>query len=177
MVASLGRTLSSSLRELMSSLMKTLRRSYRDHLEHLPVPQSEALRTAFGVSPGSVPDRFLVGLAVLGLLSEVAEEQPLICLVDDEQWLDRASAQVLAFVARRLGAESVGLVFAARGMGEELTSLPELVVEGLDEVDHHSGWGVRPAVRAGRGVVRRDERVRRGAGGSAYGGAGRSLGR
>ncbi len=91
MVASLGRTLSSSWRDLMSSLMKTLRRWYLDHLEHLPVPQSEALRTAFGVSPGSVPDRFLVGLAVLGLPSEVAEEHPLICLVDDEQWLDRAS--------------------------------------------------------------------------------------
>ena len=88
-----------------------------DHLEHLPVPQSGALRTAFGVSPGSVPDRFLVGLAVLGLLSDVAEAQPLICLIDDEQWLDRASAQVLAFVARRLGAESVGA--GLRGSGTE----------------------------------------------------------
>ncbi len=106
-----------------------------DHLEHLPAPQSGALRTAFGVSPGAAPDRFLVGLAVLSLLSEVAEERPLICLVDDEQWLDRASAQVLAFVARRLGAESVGLVFAARGMGEELTGLPELALEGLAEDD------------------------------------------
>ena len=84
-----------------------------DRLERLPVPQRDALRTAFGVSPGSAPDRFFVGLAVLSLLSEVAEEQPLICLVDDEQWLDRASAQALAFVARRLEAESVGLVFAA----------------------------------------------------------------
>ena len=106
-----------------------------DHLENLPGPQRDALRTAFGVSPGTAPGRFLVGLAVLSLLSEVAEEQPLICLVDDEQWLDRASAQVLAFVARRLQAESVGLVFAARGTGEELTGLPELVVEGLDEID------------------------------------------
>ena len=86
-----------------------------DRLERLPVPQRDALRTAFGVSPGPAPDRFFVGLAVLSLLSDVAEEQPLICLVDDEQWLDRASAQALAFVARRLEAESVGMVFAARG--------------------------------------------------------------
>jgi DNA-binding CsgD family transcriptional regulator len=106
-----------------------------DRLERLPVPQRDALRTAFGVSPGSAPDRFYVALAVLSLLSDVAEEQPLICVVDDEQWLDRASAQVLAFVARRLEEESVGLVFAARGTGDELAGLPELVVEGLSEGD------------------------------------------
>ena len=106
-----------------------------DRLERLPVPQRDALRTAFGVSPGPAPDRFFVGLAVLSLLSEVAEEQPLICLVDDEQWLDRASAQVLAFVARRLEAESVGLVFAARVPSDDLAGLPELVVEGLREGD------------------------------------------
>ena len=106
-----------------------------DRLERLPAPQRDALRTAFGLSPGSAPDRFLVGLAVLNLLSDAAEEQPLICVVDDEQWLDRASAQVLAFVARRLEAESVGLVFAARVPSDELAGLPELVVEGLPEAD------------------------------------------
>ena len=106
-----------------------------DRLERLPVPQGDALRTAFGLRSGSAPDRFLVGLAVLSLLSDVAEEYPLVCLVDDAQWLDRASAQVLGFVARRLEAESVGLVFAARVPGEELAGLPELVVEGLQEGD------------------------------------------
>ncbi len=106
-----------------------------DRLDRLPAPQSDALRTAFGLSPGSAPDRFFIGLAVLSLLSDVAEEQPLICLVDDEQWLDRASADALAFVARRLQAESVGLVFAVRGTGDELAGLPGLVVEGLGEED------------------------------------------
>lgn len=106
-----------------------------DHAERLPVPQRDALRTAFGLSSGPAPDRFLVGLAVLSLLSDVAEEQPLICLVDDQQWLDRASAQVLAFVARRLAAESVGLIFAARVTDDEVAGLPELTVEGLREGD------------------------------------------
>ena len=106
-----------------------------DGLERLPAPQRDALLTAFGISTGSAPDRFLVGLAVLGLLAEVAAEQPLICLVDDQQWLDRASAQVLGFVARRLGAEPVGLVFAARAPSQELAGLPELAVGGLPEAD------------------------------------------
>ena len=106
-----------------------------DHAESLPVPQREALRTAFGLSAGPVPDRFLVGLAVLGLLSEAAGERPLICVVDDEQWLDRASAQTLGFAARRLAADPVGLVFAARVPGEDVAGLPELVVEGLAEDD------------------------------------------
>ena len=106
-----------------------------DHAESLPVPQREALRTAFGLSAGPVPDRFLVGLAVLGLLSETAGERPLICVVDDQQWLDHASAQALGFAARRLAADPVGLVFAARVPGEDVAGLPELVVEGLAEDD------------------------------------------
>ena len=93
---------------------------------------------AFGVGPGSAPDRFFVALAVLSLLSDVAEERPLICVVDDAQWLDSASAQALAFVARRLEAESVGLVFAAREPSDDLAGLPELVVEGLGERDAYA---------------------------------------
>jgi DNA-binding CsgD family transcriptional regulator len=104
-----------------------------DQLESLPTPQRDALRTAFGISAGPVPDRFLVGVAVLGLLSEVAGNQPLVCLVDDTQWLDRASAQILGFVARRLAADPVALVFAVRDPGEELAGLPEMSVEGLLE--------------------------------------------
>ncbi|HEY1323094.1 MAG TPA: AAA family ATPase, partial [Streptosporangiaceae bacterium] len=107
-----------------------------NRLDRLPVPQREALQTAFGlISAVPAPDRFLVGLAVLSLLSEVAGEQPLMCLVDDQQWLDRASAQALGFVARRLAAEPVGLVFATRDPGDELAGLPELAVEGLWEGD------------------------------------------
>ena len=106
-----------------------------DHAESLPAPQRAALRTAFGLSAGPVPDRFMVGLAVLSLLSETAGERPLICMVDDQQWLDRASAQALGFAARRLAADPVGLVFAARVPGEDLAGLPELMVEGLAEDD------------------------------------------
>ncbi len=106
-----------------------------DGLQRLPAPQHDAVRTAFGMSSGPVPDRFLVGLGVLSLLSEVAEEQPLVCLVDDEQWLDRASAQVLGFVARRLVAESVGVAFAVRIPSSELAGLGELRVGGLQEAD------------------------------------------
>src|ERR1700751_287617 len=101
------------------------------NLERLPVPQRDALRIAFGLTGGSAPDRFLVGLAVLSLLADVAEQQPLVCLVDDEQWLDRSSAQVLGFGARRLVAEPLGLVFAARIPSIDLAGLSELKVEGL----------------------------------------------
>src|SRR5215472_6073697 len=106
-----------------------------DHLDRLPVPQREALQTAFGISAGPAPNRFFIGLAVLDLLSAVAEERPLVCLVDDEQWLDRASPQGLGFVSRRLAAEPVGLVFAARDPGEELAGLPQMTVQGLRERD------------------------------------------
>ena len=95
-----------------------------DRLAGLPGPQRQALEIVFGLSAGAPPDRFLVGLAVLSLFSEVAEERPLLCVVDDAQWLDQASALTLAFVARRLLAEPVGIVFAAREPGEELAHVP-----------------------------------------------------
>jgi DNA-binding CsgD family transcriptional regulator len=106
-------------------------------VKDLPEPQRDALATAFGLSAGPAPDRFLVGLAVLSLLADAAEEQPLVCIVDDAHWLDRVSAQTLAFVARRLLAERVGLVFALRETGDAhvLEGLPELVVEGLADSD------------------------------------------
>jgi DNA-binding CsgD family transcriptional regulator len=105
-----------------------------DGLDRLPEPQRDALRIAFGLSGGAPPDRFIVSLAVLTLLSDVADEQPVVCLVDDAQWLDRMSLQALAFVARRLAAEPIALVFAVRESSDEgeLAALPELTVEGLD---------------------------------------------
>ncbi|MCT9078300.1 ATP-binding protein [Streptomyces fulvoviolaceus] len=106
-------------------------------LDELPEPQRDALGTAFGLRAGDAPDRFLVGLATLSLLADAGGDQPLVCLVDDAQWLDRASALTLAFVARRLLAESVVLVFAVRepSAGEALGGLPELPVTGLTERD------------------------------------------
>ena len=108
-----------------------------DHLERLPVPQRDALATVFGLSAGPAPDRFLVGLATLTLFAEVAEQQPLVCIVDDAQWLDDASAQILGFVARRLLAERIALVCAARtGIGDDvLVGLPELSIHGLGDSD------------------------------------------
>jgi len=108
-----------------------------ERLDGLPGPQRDALATAFGLRSGDVPDRFLVGLAVLSLLSDVAEEQPLVCLVDDAQWLDQASRQALAFVARRVLAESVVLVFATRPTDREqdLDGLPELGIGNLSDAD------------------------------------------
>src|SRR3954462_1579636 len=86
-------------------------------LQRLPAPQRQALEVVFGRSSGAAPDRFLAGLGVLSLMSEMADDRPLLCVVDDAQWLDQASALTLAFVARRLQAEPVGIVFAARGHG------------------------------------------------------------
>jgi DNA-binding CsgD family transcriptional regulator len=106
-----------------------------DRLERLPAPQREALEIVFAMRAGAAPDRFLVGLGVLSLFSEVAEDGPLLCVVDDAQWLDQASALTLAFVARRLLAEPVGIVFAAREPGEELQHLPELRLRGLRDGD------------------------------------------
>ncbi|HEX5574810.1 MAG TPA: AAA family ATPase, partial [Gemmatimonadales bacterium] len=108
-----------------------------DHLDRLPAPQREALATVFGLSAGPAPDRFLVGLASLTLFAEVAEEQPLICIVDDAQWLDSASAQIIGFVGRRLLAERIALVCSARtGIGNDvLPGLPDLSIDGLGESD------------------------------------------
>jgi len=108
-----------------------------DVRERLPGPQRDALATAFGLSGRPVPDRFMVGLAVLSLLSEVSEDQPLICLVDDAQWLDQASALTLAFVARRLKADPIGLVFAVREPSEvvALKGFEEVLLSGLGDDD------------------------------------------
>src|SRR4051812_42002987 len=108
-----------------------------DQLDALPQPQQNALNVALGLASGDVPNRFLVGLAVLGLLSAAAEEQPLLCLVDDSQWLDDASGLILGFIARRLLAESVALVVAARepNSRDDFDGLPELLLRGLAEED------------------------------------------
>jgi DNA-binding CsgD family transcriptional regulator len=121
----------------LAGLQQLLGASMLERVERLPPPQRDALRLAFGLSEGPAPDRFLLGLAALSLLSDVAEERPLVCVVDDVQWLDKESAQVLSFVARRLGAEPVGMVFAVREPSavQELAGLGELVVGGLGEDD------------------------------------------
>ncbi|GAA1294790.1 LuxR family transcriptional regulator [Pseudonocardia aurantiaca] len=113
---------------------------FLDRLDRLPAPQRDALGMVFGLQEGNPPDPFFIGLAVLGLLSDAAEERPLVCLVDDAQWLDQASAHTLAFVARRLLADSVALVFATRESADEpaLRQLPDLRVKGLGDVDAHA---------------------------------------
>src|SRR4051794_36832491 len=123
--------------ELVFAALQQLCAPMLGRLQRLPAPQRAALGTAFGLEVGAPPDRFLIGLAVLSLVAEVAGERPLVCLVDDAHWLDRSSALTLAFVARRLLAESVALIFAARPLGEDdpLTGLPELTIEGLCDED------------------------------------------
>jgi DNA-binding CsgD family transcriptional regulator len=121
--------------ELPFAALQQLCSPILDRSERLPDPQRDSLGVAFGLSAGHAPNPFLVGLAVLGLLSEASQERPLLCLVDDAQWLDRASARALAFVARRLPAEKIAFVFAAREPGDALAGLPELRVEPLGRRD------------------------------------------
>jgi DNA-binding CsgD family transcriptional regulator/tetratricopeptide (TPR) repeat protein len=133
-----------SLHQLCAPLLEAV--------EHLPPPQRGALEVAFGRTAGPAPDRFLVGLAVLTLLSGAAEERPVLCVVDDAQWLDEVSAKTLAFVARRLLAEPVGLLLAARAPAGDLRGLPELQVLGLRNGD------ARALLRSGV-MFRLDERI------------------
>jgi DNA-binding CsgD family transcriptional regulator len=123
--------------ELSFAGVHRLFRQMLHRLDRLPGPQRDALSSAFGLTAGAAPDRFLVGLAVLSLLADVADEKPLLCVVEDAQWLDQASAQVLAIAARRLYAESVAMVFAIREPcpAPEFEGLPELRVEGLPDGD------------------------------------------
>jgi DNA-binding CsgD family transcriptional regulator len=123
--------------ELPYSALHQLCAPMLDRLDRLPAPQRAALATVFGLSTGPAPDRFLVGLATLTIFADVADDQPLACIVDDAQWLDLASAQILGFVARRLLAERVVLCFAVRtGVGDDaLAGLPELAVDGLGDSD------------------------------------------
>jgi DNA-binding CsgD family transcriptional regulator/tetratricopeptide (TPR) repeat protein len=121
--------------ELPFAAVQQLCSPFLELRERLPQPQRDALDVAFGLVTGPAPNEFLVGLAALGLLAEAAEEQPLLCPVDDAQWLDSASGRTLAFVARRLYAEKVALVFATRELGDALASLPELRIEPLGRSD------------------------------------------
>ncbi|MCW2648099.1 MAG: ATPase-like protein, partial [Pseudonocardiales bacterium] len=124
-----------------------------DRVIEIPAPQRQAVEIVFGLSAGAAPDRFLVGLAVLSLFAAAAEQRPLLCVIDDAQWLDQSSAQTMAFVARRLLAEPVGIVFAARQPGDELRHLPELEVHGVRNADARAL--LNSAVR-----FKLDERVR-----------------
>jgi DNA-binding CsgD family transcriptional regulator len=120
-----------------AGLLQLLSGPMLERIEHLAGPQRDALQRAFGLMDGPSPELFLVGLAALSLLSQVAEERPLVCLVDDVQWLDRESVSALSFVARRLAAEQIAILFALREPSpeQELDGLPELVLEGLGEAD------------------------------------------
>ena len=138
--------------ELAFAALQQLCSPSLDLIENLPAPQRDAVEVALGLSAGRTPNLFLVGLAVLNLLSEAAEEQPLLCIVDDAQWLDRASARVLAFVARRLLAERIAIVFAAREPIASLAGFAELRVEPLG---HRDARALLDSVLPGR----LDERV------------------
>src|SRR4051794_2082228 len=117
--------------ELAYASLQQLCAPLLDGLERLPAPQRRALQVIFGLDVGEPPDRFLVGLGVLSLLAEVSEHKPLLFVIDDAQWLDQGSASTLAFVARRLLAEPIGIVFATRESSGALQHLPELAVPGL----------------------------------------------
>src|SRR5262245_55434445 len=121
--------------ELAFAALQQLTSPSLDLIERLPGPQREAFEVALGLSAGHPPSPYLVGLAVLNLFSEAAEDQPLLCVVDDAQWLDRSSARVLSFVARRLLAERIVMVFAAREPIGALDGVAELRVEPLDRRD------------------------------------------
>ncbi|HVS44335.1 MAG TPA: LuxR C-terminal-related transcriptional regulator [Candidatus Dormibacteraeota bacterium] len=121
--------------ELPFAALHQLCRPGLDDLERLAGPQRDALRVAFGLSEGDPPDRLLVGLAVLSLLAELAARQPILCVVDDAQWLDTSSAQAVGFVARRVASDAAAFVVATRRLTDELTGLPELSIEGLGERD------------------------------------------
>jgi DNA-binding CsgD family transcriptional regulator len=139
--------------ELAYSSLQQLCAPLLDRVARLPDPQRDALEIVFGLRAGTGPDRFLVGLGTLGLLSDVGEERPVLCVVDDGQWLDQASALTLAFVARRLRADRVGMVFAARERGPALQRLRELEVRGVDNGEARALLG--SAVRYGL-----DQRIR-----------------
>ena len=136
-----------SERELPFAALHQLCAPMLDRLDRLPEPQRDAVAITFGLSSGSAPDRFLVGLAVLSLLSDVAEDRPLLCVVDDARWLDRASAQVLGFVARRLLAESVAMLFGGRQPDEELRSLP-----GRSSADYKTATRARCCAQCSSGL-------------------------
>ena len=140
--------------ELAHAGLHQLCAPFADRIDRLPGPQRDALNTAFGLRDGDAPNRFLVGLAVLGLLSDVAEEKPLLWIVDDAQWLDEASSQTLAFVARRLGAESVAMVVAMRDPAGKDD------FDGLDGLVVARARGARRACPAGDGPDRPARRRR-----------------
>jgi DNA-binding CsgD family transcriptional regulator len=126
-----------------------------DRLVRLPTPQRDAMKVAFGLCTGDPPDRLLVALALLTLLSEMAAERPLLCIVDDAQWFDRASAQAVAFVARRLATEAMAFVFGAREVPDDLRGLPEMVVGGLGDGDARALFGSRVPYRLDEPVLDR----------------------